>query len=143
MSFRFEKNQNVITKHHLDKKLSWSQAAKMAFNLNANKYTVCSVKQTNPHTVEIIRRNNKQKLGLSYRLFGTDQLGSYERVTINREKKTVAIDRLDVNWWHEAPFLGRRDFFYVENREGSNSQNGALTFVQHDYWVFFTDVAWT
>jgi len=64
-----------------------------------------------------------------------DQQSLFERVTINRKKGTVAVDRLDGNWWHEKPFIGRRDFFYVENREGENSQNGSLTFVRHDFWL--------
>ena len=57
--------------------------------------------------------------------------GIYERVTINRSEKTVAIDRIDVNWWLDEPFMGRRDLIYLEKRENSPQQ---LTFVRHDYW---------
>jgi hypothetical protein len=42
---------------------------------------------------------------------GITQQGLYERVIVNRKDKTVAIDRIDGNWWHEHPFLGRRDLF--------------------------------
>jgi len=57
-------------------------------------------------------------------------------VTINRREKQVDIDRLDMNWWDESPFIGRRDHFYVEERGGTNSHNGELTFVRHDMWLF-------
>ncbi len=56
-------------------------------------------------------------------------------MTINKKDQTVAIDRLDGNWWHEKPFIGSRDYFYVENRGGSNSHNGSLTFVRHEFWL--------
>ena len=139
MSFRFEKNENAIVKHHLGKKVHWTQAAFYAFTNDLAKTTVVSVKQLNADTVEIMKRRDF-KLGFFYRYFGTDQKALYERVTINRKDKSVAIDRMDGNWWYDAPFVGRRDFFYIENREGNNSHNGDLTFVRHDYWVFKLDV---
>jgi hypothetical protein len=60
-----------------------------------------------------------------------DQYALYERVTINRAEKTVAVDRIDANWWFDEPFMGRRDLFYLERRENSPEQ---LTFVRHDFW---------
>lgn len=53
MSFRFEYHDNVITKHHLSKKLHWSQAAHWAFNHLSNSpgVAVCSVKQLDADTV--------------------------------------------------------------------------------------------
>jgi len=74
---------------------------------------------------------------MQFRLLGITQKGLYERTTINRKANTVAIDRLDGNWWHQEAFVGRRDTFYVENREQRTSNNGNLTFVRHDYWVPF------
>ena len=59
-----------------------------------------------------------------------DQYALYERVTINRAEKTVAVDRIDANWWFDEPFMGRRDLFYLERRENSPEQ---LTFVRHDF----------
>ena len=56
----------------------------------------------------------------------------YERVTINRKDRTTAIDRMDANWWVADPFIGRRDLFYMESREGGPEQ---VTFVRHDYWL--------
>jgi len=136
MSFRFETHENVITKHHLGKKIHWTQAARHEFlkNLDKKTVTICSVKQLNEDTVEIVKRFDK-KLGFFYKYFGRDQKGMYERVTINRKEQTVANDRLDMNWWHEKPFISRRNTFYVENREGNNSQNGSLAFVRHDFWL--------
>lgn len=64
-------------------------------------------------------------------MFGFDQKALYERVTINRAEKTVAIDRIDANWFFDEPFMGRRDLFYLEQRENSPQQ---LTFVRHDFW---------
>ena len=48
----------------------------------------------------------------------------------------MAIDRIDGNWHHDEPFLGRRDYFYTENREESNNKmNGYLTMVRTDFWL--------
>lgn len=60
-------------------------------------------------------------------------------MTINRKTQQVAVDRLDGNWSQPKPFIGRRDTFYVENREGDNSMNGSLTFVRHDFWILFCE----
>ena len=92
---------------------------------------MCSVKQIDNDTFQIIRRRD-QNLGFFYKTFGTDQFGLYERVTINRKDMTTAVDRIDGNYWAEHPFMGRRDLFYMESREGENKQ---LTFVRHDFWI--------
>jgi hypothetical protein len=55
----------------------------------------------------------------------------YSRVTINRKDKTTAIDRIDANYFYDAPFVGRRDLFF----EGSD---GRLAFVRHDIWIHKT-----
>ena len=71
---------------------------------------------------------------------GCDQLGLYERVIINRKEATVAVDRMDANWWIPEPFLGQRDLFYVEKKdkkamkEGKQS-NPRLAFVRHNFWL--------
>ena len=63
-------------------------------------------------------------------------MGLYERVTIDRKNNTVAIDRMDGNWTEANPFIGRRDFFYIENRDEDNSKmNGQMTFVRTDFWL--------
>ena len=59
----------------------------------------------------------------------------YERVIIDRKKKTVDVDRIDGNWWHDEPFMGRRDRFYIEDRDGQSHADGQLAFVRHDYWI--------
>ena len=84
MSFRYEIKENVVTKHHLGKKLHWTQAASFAFTKDSTKTTVCSVKQLDSNTVEIVRRHDK-KLGMFYRYLGTTRNGMYERVTIDRK----------------------------------------------------------
>jgi hypothetical protein len=73
MSFRFEAYENVITKHHLGKKIHWSQAARWAFanNLNRKDTTVCHVRQVDSDTVEIVKRHD-QNLGLKFRYLGSD-----------------------------------------------------------------------
>lgn len=136
MSFRFETHSNVVTKHHLGSKLHWSQAARWAFlNHNEHKdWTVVHVKQIDADTVELVRRRD-QNLGLFFRYFGTTQKGFYERVTVNRKTQQTAIDRIDGNWNNDEPFLGRRDLFYVEDRENHSNANGQLTFVRHDFWL--------
>jgi hypothetical protein len=56
-----------------------------------------------------------------------------ERVVINRKEQTTAVDRMDVNCYESEPFLGRRDLFYNEQREGSDS---VIAFVRHDFWLW-------
>ena len=60
--------------------------------------TICSVKQLDADTVEIVKRRD-QNLGFRYKYFGIDQKGLFERVTINRKEQTTAVDRMDANWW--------------------------------------------
>ena len=91
-------------------------------------------------TVEIIKRVDQNK---SWRYkWGFDQLGLYERVTINRKDNTVSIDRLDANWWIAQPFLGQRDHFYIERSDkdailsgSSSNKNNKLAFVRHNFWL--------
>ena len=130
--FRFEYNQNVVTKHHLGstEKIHWTQAANWSFFNDLNKTSICSIKQVDPDTIEIVKRRDV-KLGLLY-WFGHDKKGLYERVTINRGAKTVSVDRIDANWWYDEPFLSQRDYFFLEKRENYPEQ---LTFVQHNFWV--------
>ena len=70
-----------------------------------------------------------------YKYFGSNQKSMYERVIIDRKKKTVDVDRIDGNWWHDEPFMGRRDRFYIEDRDGQSHADGQLAFVRHDYWI--------
>ena len=132
-SFRFETYENLVTKHHLGAGLHWTQAARWAWaqNLNSDKVTVASVKQIDADTVEIVKRK-QTKPGFLFRYLGVDQQDFYERVTINRKDQSTAIDRMDGNWWHADPFIGRRDLFYPEQREGKTEQ---LAFVRHNFWV--------
>ena len=114
--FRFEYYENVISKHHLAK-CDWRQAALWAFlnNCSHADVTVASVKMIDSDTVEIVKRRDHNK-GMAYRM-GFDQNGLYERVTINRKDHTVAVDRIDGNWWIPQPFLAQRDLFYVEGKD--------------------------
>ena len=79
-------------------------------------------------TVEIVKRRDVNK-NILYKT-GFDQWSVYERVTINRKDKSTAIDRIDINWLHDAPFMGRRDLFFPESADSKK-----LTFVRHDIWV--------
>ena len=138
LAFRFEYHENLITKHHLGKNLDWTQAARYAFDSQMKNQTaaIVSVRQVDADTIQIVKRID-QNLGMAYRYLGVTQKGLYERTTINRKDNTVAIDRMDGNWWHSEAFIGRRDLFYVEEREDRVSNNGKLTFVRHDFWVPF------
>ena len=133
-SFRFETYENVVTKHHLGSKLDWTSGARYAFlnRLNDDKTTICSVRQIDADTVEIVKRRD-QNLGMAFNYFNTDQKGLYERVTINRKERTTAIDRMDANWWQPEAFIGRRDLFYPESRHDGPEQ---VAFVRHDFWLF-------
>ena len=128
-SFRFEYFENVITKHHL-KKVTWQQAALSAFSskLDNNKASIESVRQIDEDTIEIVKRITNKKNWL-YKL-GLEQYGVKERVIINRKEKSVAIDRMDIQWRREGPFVGRRDLFLVNNDEENK-----LNFIRHDLWV--------
>lgn len=53
-------------------------------------------------------------------------------MTINRKDRSTAVDRIDGNCWAETPFMGRRDLFYMEARDGGAEK---LTFVRHDFWL--------
>ncbi len=119
-SFRFETYENLVTKHTLSK-VHWTQAAQWAFfaRLDKRDWSIASVKQVDADTVEIIKRHDVNK-SLCYKL-GSDQQDVYERVIVNRKDQSVAIDRLDINWLNDGPFLGRRDLFYPSARGGENS----------------------
>ena len=108
-------------------------------NLNSGDRTICSIKQLDADTVEIVKRKD-QNLGIFYRYFGLTQKDFYERVTISRKDKSTAVDRLDGNWWQEDAFVGRRDLFFPETRDGSTEQ---MAFVRHDYWLFKPSVFFT
>ena len=99
-SFRFETYENVVTKHHLGSGLNWASGARWAFlnKLTDANTTVCSVRQIDADTVEIIKRHD-QNMGLAFNYLGSDQKGIYERVTVNRKDRTTTIDRMDCNWW--------------------------------------------
>ena len=96
--------------------------------------TIVSVRQVDKDTVEIWKRLGDRKPNLLQRTWGTDVKGLYQRVTINRRTGSVDIDRMDNNFWANSPFVGVRDHFYTEDRGGSNSYNGRLTFVRHWSW---------
>ncbi len=87
------------------------------------------MRQVDADTVEIVKRRDVNK-SLCYK-FGCDQTGVYERIVINRSDKSVAVDRLDVNWLNDKPFLGRRDLFFPSSR----GPEGSLDFVQHNFWI--------
>ena len=117
MVFRWEAFENVISKHEL-KAIDWRAAAKWAFmdKLNKDAWTIASVKMLDDDTVEIVKRNEKPSRSWFY-TWGSDNTNLYERVIVNRSECSVAIDRLDSNYYIDAPFLGQRDHFYVENVE--------------------------
>ena len=99
--FRFEYYENVISKHHLNN-ISWKQAAEYSFLTDQYKngmifgkgeQTICNVRMVDDDTVEVIKRRNPGKPW--FYKWGVDQLGVFERVTINRKECTVSVDRID------------------------------------------------
>jgi hypothetical protein len=52
-------------------------------------------------------------------------------VIINRKEKSTTVDRFDLNYYHDAPYVGQRDFFFEGN-------DGRLAFVRHDIWIHKT-----
>ena len=71
---------------------------------------------------------------------GFDQTGLFERVIINRAENSVAIDRIDANTWTEKPFLGQRDYFYIETDDrkailDGTAKSSRLAFVRHNFWL--------
>ena len=138
MVFRFEYYENVVTKHHLNK-VNWTQAAMWAFNnkMNEAKGTVASVRMLDDDKVEIVYRYDVRKPW--FFAWGRDQLGLFERVTVDREELSVSVDRMDANYWIPEPFLGQRDFFYVEKRDYEAIKEGTranyrTAFVRHAFW---------
>ncbi len=128
-SFRFETYENVIAKHTLSK-VSWTQAAQWAFNHNLNRanWAVVNVRQLDDDTVEIIKRKDQNK-SICYKM-GWAQEGWFERVIINRKDNTVAVDRMDVHWLEDKPFIGQRDLFMPSKRA-----DGSVDFIRHAFWV--------
>ena len=61
---------------------------------------------------------------------GLDQHGIYQRVIINRKDQTVAIDRFDMNWLVDEPFMGVRDHFMP-----STKKENTLDFYRHHFWL--------
>ena len=59
-SFRFETYENVVTKHHLGSNSNWATGARWAFlnKLDNANITICSVKQIDADTVEIVKRRD-------------------------------------------------------------------------------------
>ena len=95
--FRFEYYQNFVTKHHMGNsdKLTWEQAANYAYQKDLNgKATICRIEQISPDEVAIIKRYDR-KVGRLFTSFNLVSKQHYERVILNRAKKTVAIDRID------------------------------------------------
>ena len=128
-SFRFETYENVITKHTLSK-VNWTQAARWAFSdhFNQKDWTVARVRVIDNDSVEIIKRRDCNK-SLIYKM-GGDQQGVYQRVVINRNDQTVAVDRFNINWKTDAPFMARRDLFMPAKR-----LDGGIDFIRHEFWL--------
>ena len=129
ISFRFEYFENVISKHNL-KKVNWTQAAQWAWaqHLDHNDWTVARVQQLDADTVEIIKRKDVNK-SICYK-FGWEQMGVYQRVIINRKEQSVSVDRFDMHWLEDAPYLGKRDQF----RTNTHKEN-TLDFYRHEFWL--------
>ena len=147
MVFRFEAYENVISKHNI-KSTDWRQAARWAFGdkLNTSGWTICSVKQLDDDTVEIIKRNDHPSRSWFY-TWGFDNTNLYQRVILNRSDCSVAVDRLDSNYNIEGPFLGQRDLFYVEKADMTKMKAGEvrypnLSFIRHNFWMSKFDAPW-
>jgi hypothetical protein len=133
MGFRLDTHENVVLKGIM-KGCDWKMAAKAMFNQNLNKTTIVHVKQIDSDTVEILKRFNK---GPSYLYsIGGAQTGLFERVTINRNKTTVAVDRMDGSVAFDEPYVGLRDLFLPVKK--FNSEKVDFCYIRHVYWVFKT-----
>jgi len=128
MVIRFEYWENVISKNIING-ATWQQAAKSSAqeNLDKKDWTIVHVKQVDADTVEILKRRNCSVGRLAKWGIGST-LNVYSRVTINRNEKSAAVDRFDANYFHDAPYVGRRDLFFEGN-------DGRLAFVRHDLWI--------
>ena len=116
-SFRFETYENAIIKHTLSR-VHWTQAAQWAFHRNVDKkdWTIASVRQLDENRIEIVKRRDFNK-SICYKM-GWDQQNVFERVIIDRSDKSVAVDRLDINWLRDEPFLAKRDLFFPSKHGG-------------------------
>merc|ERR1712032_160230 len=83
--------------------------------IGGGEMTVCNVRNVDADTIEIIKRRNPGKPW--FYKWGVDQQGVFERVIINRKECSVAVDRIDTNFRIAEPFLGQRDYFYVETKD--------------------------
>ena len=129
MSFRFETHLNVPLKTKM-RNLTWEQAAKygVLHDLSSGKSNIASVTQEGDKVV-ILKRLNTKKNWL-YRN-GLAQKGWFERITIDRKEKSVAIDSFEQKWNIETgPYVWRRDLFFHRDDEPHR-----LLFVRHLFWV--------
>ena len=92
-------------------------------------------------TVEIVKRNEYPKRSWLY-TWGADNKNLYERVILNRSECSVAIDRLDSNYYVEdsKPFLAQRDHFYIEKDNMAKIAAGdvrfpELSFIRYNFWL--------
>ena len=58
---------------------------------------------------------------------------------INRKDPSVSVDRIDANWWIPEPFLGQRDYFYIEKADkeailNKTATHSRMAFVRHTFW---------
>ena len=77
------------------------------------------------------RKERKEKEGIEDKM--REEIRNFNWATPFAEPSQN--DRMDGNWWHEKPFIGRRDLFYIENRDGTSHADGQLTFVRHEFWL--------
>ncbi len=59
---------------------------------------------------------------------------------INRKEHSVAIDRMDANYWIPEPFLGQRDLFYIDKKDAQaildgSAKHSRVSFVRHNFWL--------
>ena len=128
MSARFETHENAVLRARYSK-LTYEQAAKYAVadKLDKSNTTVAHVEQDGDKVI-IMKRMDKP-LNRWYK-WGFDQKDVFQRVTIDRSDKTVAIDYFNRNWFAEEPFVAKRDLFMQRADEPTK-----LSLFRHLYWV--------
>ena len=127
--FRVETHENVPIKGRMRKDVTFRGAGAASFldKLQNDKAHVCRVRHLENGDLEVVKRFIRNK-GLKYKL-GFDSEEFFERVLINVKDQTVAVDRMDKNWFVTGPFLGRRDLFcFLPGEE-------RMQFFRHIFWI--------
>ena len=129
MAFRFETHLNVPIKGRM-RGVTYEQAANYGIlkDLTNSNMNIASVQQEGDKLVIYKRIDTKKNWWYGK---GGVQKGFYERITIDRKEKSVAIDSFEDCWnVKTGPYVWRRDLFFHRDDEPKK-----LVFVRHLLWV--------